>query len=202
MPRVNLKEKYISESFALFKTKGIRMNMEEIAIGLGLTKKTLYNNFDSKEDLIRTVINYFFEGIENKINYSLENSDNAIDALFKISNDIKDEIDAIGLDVINDMSHYKAKIQLLDHTNRMSFYSKIIRDNLQRGINEGLYRTDLNIEYTTLFYTCAIEKFYKWEGKYKYLGDSNVFHTQLVKHHLNSVVNAKGREILSSYCNK
>ena len=176
--------------------------MEENTQGINITKKTLYNNFESKEELIRTVINCFCNGIEKKINYSLENSATAIEAVFRVSNDIKEEIDVIGIDVISDMSKYKSRIQILDHTNRMSFYSKIIRENLLRGINEGLYRSDINIEYTTLFYTCVIERFYKWEGEYKYLGDSNTFHSQLVIHHLNSIVNAKGREILSSYCNK
>ena len=202
MPRVSLKAKYIVQSYELFKNNGINLSMEEIAKGLNLTKKTLYNNFDSKEDLIKTVIDYFFSGIEKKIISSLDNSSNAIEALFKVSYDIQEEIETLGLGVINEMSHYKSKIQILDHTNRMSFYSRIIRDNLERGIREGLYREDLDIEYTTLFYTCVIEKFYKWEGEYKYMGDSNQFHTQLVMHHLQSVVNTKGREVLNSYCNK
>ena len=73
---------------------------------------------------------------------------------------------------------------------------------MERGNREGLDREYLDIEYNTLFYTCVIEKFYKWEGEYKYMGDSNQFHTQLVMQHLQSVVNTKGREVLNSYCNK
>lgn len=199
MPRVSSREKYIIQAYELFKKEGLRLNMEQIASGLNLTKKTLYNNFESKEDLIRTVIRYFFSDLEKKINDSMKSSRNAIEALFLITSVVRNEIDQLGSALLKDMSEYKPGVKLLDHTNRMSFYSRIIRENLERGIKEQLYRTDLNIDYTTLFYTSAIEKFYKWDGSYKFISDSYLFHSELVKNHLYSVVSKNGRIILESY---
>lgn len=199
MPRVSSREKYIIQAYELFKKEGLRLNMEQIASGLNLTKKTLYNNFESKEDLIRTVIRYFFSDLEKKINDSMKSSRNAIEALFLITSVVRNEIDQLGSALLKDMSEYKPGVKLLDHTNRMSFYSRIIRENLERGIKEQLYRTDLNIDYTTLFYTSAIEKFYKWDGSYKFISDSYQFHSELVKNHLYSVASKNGRIILESY---
>lgn len=200
MPRVSSKEKYIIQAYDLFRKEGLRLNMEQIATGLNLTKKTLYNNFESKEDLIRTVIRYFFSDVEKKIGESMKSSRNAIEALFLITSVVRDEIDQLGEELLKDMSQYMSEHKLLTHTNRMSFYSKLIRENLLRGIKEQLYRTDINIEYTTLFYTSAIERFYKWDGgTYKFLDDSYKFHSELVKHHLYSVVSNSGRIILESY---
>jgi TetR/AcrR family transcriptional regulator, cholesterol catabolism regulator len=200
MPRVSSKEKYIIQTYDLFRKEGLRLNMEQIAAGLNLTKKTLYNNFESKEDLIRTVIRYFFSDVEKKIGESMKSSRNAIEALFLITSVVRDEIDQLGEELLKDMSQYMAERKLLNHTNRMSFYSKLIRENLLRGIKEQLYRTDIDIEYTTLFYTSAIERFYKWDGgSYKFLDDSYKFHSELVKHHLYSVVSNSGRIILESY---
>lgn len=199
MPRVSSREKYIIQAYELFKKEGLRLNMEQIASGLNLTKKTLYNNFESKEDLIRTVIRYFFSDLEKKINDSMKSSRNAIEALFLITSVVRNEIDQLGSALLKDMSEYKPGVKLLDHTNRLSFYSRVIRENLERGIKEQLYRTDLNIDYTTLFYTSAIEKFYKWDGSYKFISDSYLFHSELVKNHLYSVVSKNGRIILESY---
>lgn len=200
MPRVSSKEKYIIQAYELFRKEGLRLNMEQVASGLHLTKKTLYNNFDSKEDLIKTAVGYFFSELEKKINESMKSSRNAIEALFLITSVVRDEIDQLGVELIKDMSQYMSERKLLNHTNRMSFYSKIIRENLLRGIKEQLYRADLNIEYTTLFYTSAIERFYKWDdGSYKFIKDSYTFHSELVKHHLYSVVSNSGRIILESY---
>ncbi len=199
MPRVSSKEKYIIQTYELFKRKGLRLNMEQIAAGLNLTKKTLYNNFESKEDLIRTVINYFFSRLEKNINGSMKHSRNAIEGLFLISSVVRNETEQMGEELLMDMSWYKSEIKLLDYTSRTSFYSKVIRENLERGIKEQLYRSDLNIDYTTLFYTSAVERFYKWDGSYQFLSDSYQFHSELVKHHLYSVVSNSGRIILESY---
>lgn len=196
MPRVSSKDKYIEQVYNLFVAKGLGLSMEEIALGLGLTKKTLYNNFESKEDLIRTVVKYFYKSLEHKIEEAIDNTRNAIEELFVISKVIEDEVDGVGLALISEMSTYRAHEHVLDHVNRMSFYAKLIKANLIRGIDEGLYRADIDIEYTTLFYTCAIERFYKWEGSYEFLKSSSHFHTQLLRTHLYAITNTKGREVL------
>lgn len=199
MPRVSSKDKYIVQAYELFKQEGLRLNMEQIASGLNLTKKTLYNNFESKEDLIRTAIDYFFSELETKINDAMKNSRNAIEALFLITSVIRNEIEQLGPGLLRDLSLYRSDIKMLDHTSRTSFYSKVVRENLERGIREQLYRTDMNIDYATLFYTSAVERFYKWDGSYQYFNNSYQFHSELVKHHLYSVVSNGGRIILESY---
>ena len=199
MPRVSSKEKYIAQVYDIFVAKGLGLSMDEIAIGLGLTKKTLYNNFESKEDLIRTVVKYFYKGLEKKIEESIDNTSNAIEALFVTSRVIEEEVDGVGLSLIREMSTYRAHEHVLDHVNRMSFYAKLIKVNLLKGIAEGLYIEEIDIEYTTLFYTCAIERFYKWEGSYEFLESSSHFHAQLLKRHLFSITNTKGREVLEQY---
>ena len=77
MPRVSSKEKYTVQAFEIFKVKGLTLNMEEIAQNLGITKKTLYNNFSSKQELIGTVVNYFYSELDNKIQQSIQKSTNA-----------------------------------------------------------------------------------------------------------------------------
>ena len=47
MSRVSSKDRYVSQVYVLFRQKGLKMTMEEIADDLKLTKKTLYNNFNS-----------------------------------------------------------------------------------------------------------------------------------------------------------
>lgn len=197
MPRLSSKEKYIKAVFNLYKEYGLRLNMEEIAQELHVTKKTLYNNFESKDDLIRTVANYFFKELEAKMYESIKSSRNAIEALLLINAIIRNEIDKLGEILLKDLSD--EDIEMFDHSSRASFYSKVIRENLQRGIAENLYRSDINLEYATLFYTSAIDLFYRKENSYKFLKNSVAFHSELVKHHLYSIVNTNCRIVLESY---
>ncbi|MBP1671334.1 MAG: TetR Family Transcriptional Regulator, partial [Bacteroidetes bacterium] len=64
MSRVSSKDRYVSQVYVLFRQKGLKMTMEEIADDLKLTKKTLYNNFNSKEELMRTVMQFVLGDIE------------------------------------------------------------------------------------------------------------------------------------------
>lgn len=199
MPRVSSKEKYTAQVFELFKEKGLLLNMEQIAQSLGLTKKTLYNNFSSKQELIVTVLNYFYDELDKKIQVSTLRSENAIEAFIDVSVVISSEISKLGTLLLKDISLYPSCPAIFSFTDRMSFYSKLLRENLCRGIKEGLYREDLDVDYSTLFYNSAIELFYRWSGSFPYMEDSARYHRALVVHHLHSVVNERGLVLLKSY---
>jgi len=197
MPRLSSKDKYIREILNLYKEKGLRLNMEQIADELHITKKTLYNNFENKEDMITTVVDHFFFDLERKILTSVEESENAIDSLIKIVEIIRFEIDKLGPSLIDDIS--KESINMFDHSNRSSFYSKVIKENLLRGISEGLYRHNVDPEYSTIFYTSAIELFYKKGHTQRFIRNSSKYHSELVKYHLYSIIRADKIDILESY---
>lgn len=202
MSRVSSKEKYVSQVYKLFRQKGLRLTMEEIANELKLTKKTLYNNFTSKEDLMRTVMKLVLEDIEFKINLALNQGKNAIEALYLTSNMMNKSLEEIGPLLLSDSATYLPDLKLLDHTNRMSFYSRIISENLDRGISESLYRDDINKELITLFFTSAMAKIYSWNGSYIFLKNPFIFHSELIRYHLEAIVNDEGRGILKSFIKK
>ena len=202
MARVSSKESYVAKVYELFRRKGLKLTMDEIAAELKLTKKTLYNNFNSKEELMRTVMQYVIEDIEFKINISLNQGTNAIEALYHSSGMMNKTLEQIGPLLLSDSSKYLPDLKVLDHTNRVSFYSKIIYENLERGISEGFYRKDLNKELITLFFTSAMAKIYSWNGSYIFLRDPFLFHSELIRYNLESVVNDSGREILRSFVQK
>ena len=197
MPRLSSKDKYIREVFELYKRRGLNLSMEQIADELQITKKTLYNNFESKEEMVRTVVDYFFCTLECKMMESLSCGSNAIQDMISISDTIRNEIDQLGAVLLNDLTG--DNISLFAHSNRSSFYSKVIRENLRKGIDENLYRKNIDIEYVTLFYTSAIELFYKKSKSNNYIKNSVKFHSELVRHHLYSIVDTDCRGILESY---
>lgn len=177
------------------------LNMEQIAHELGLTKKTLYNNFHSKPELIGSVLNHFYSILEKGINTATKDSGNSIEAIFAVSVIIAEEISKLGSLLLKDISLYQSSPGIFAFTDRMNFYSRLIRDNLKSGIDEGLYRDNLNIEYSTIFYTSAIDLFYRWDNDhgFKYFENTVDFHRELVSHHLYSVVNDKGMKVLEKY---
>ena len=199
MPRVSSKEKYTAQAFQIFKEKGLTLNMEQIALSLGITKKTLYNNFSSKQELIGTVMGYFYADLDKKIQISSQKRDNAIQAFCEVAQVINAEITKLGTLLLKDFSLYHSSLSIFTFADRMNFYSKLVKENLRRGMDEGLYRPNLDVDYSTLFYTSAIDLFYRWDGSFKFISDTSEYHRELVKHHLYSVVNENGLKVLEAY---
>ena len=108
----------------------------------------------------------------------------------------------LGSVFLKDISVYQSCPEVFDFMNRKNFYSKLIKENLERGIAEGLYRKDLNKDYATLFYTSAIDSFYRWDGSFKHFNESTHYHNELVKYHLYSIVNENGLKFIESYLMK
>ena len=105
----------------------------------------------------------------------------------------------LGTLLLRDISIYQSSPDIFTYSDRIKFYSKLVNNNLERGIEENLYRNDLNKEYTALFYTSAIELFYRWEGSFKHFNRMSEYHRELVIHHLYSVVNSNGAQVLEAY---
>lgn len=202
MSRVSSKERYVTQLYKLFRKKGLQLSMDQIARELKLTKKTLYNNFESKEELMRTVMQHVLGEIEFKMNIALTHGKNAIEALYHTSTIMNKALEEIGPLLLNDTATCLPDLKLLNHTDRMSFYSRIINENLNRGKSESLYRDDLNINLVTVFFTSAMSKIYSWDGSYHFLRNPYVFHSELIRYHLEAVVNEEGRAILNQYLKK
>lgn len=202
MPRLSSKDRYTKEVFELFKERGLSTNMDGIAAHLGITKKTLYNNYESKQDLIATVLYYFYSQLEAKINVAISTSTNAIEELFSASEVVCNELSSLGPKLLKDISMYQACPEIFKFVDRKSFYAALIRKNLKRGIEEKLYRHNVNSEYAVIFYMAIIGMFYHWDEKFYFFDDSVNFHRELVIQHLYSVVNDSGFKILECCLSK
>ena len=124
MPRLSSKDKYIRQIFNLYVEKGLYLNMENIAEELHITKKTLYNNFESKEEMISTVVEHFFFGLEDKIIESIDNSSNAIESLIRLADILHSEIDRLGPRLLEDAAN--ENLDMFVYSSRSSFYFKVI----------------------------------------------------------------------------
>lgn len=199
MSRVNSKDKYILQLLVLFRKKGLNLTMEEIAKGIKLTKKTLYNNFNSKEELLKEVLTFVIADLQAQLDAALEKGKDAIEALCLTSRVLSIGLDKLGSKLISDSSVYMPELTMLDLRGGMNFNNRIIKENINRGIAEGLYRDDLDKDLIAVFFTASMNQLYFYNGSYTHFKDASSFHKELIRYHLESVVNDKGRELLRTY---
>ena len=146
----------IKELFFEFGIKNL--NMDEISRKLGISKKTLYRFVKSKEDLIGKLFEY--EEIKG-IAYANENENlnvNAIEKLFKASLMVYEEMKRFNPMIMFELRKYYEQLFNEFHARKLAQISQSMQVNLKQGIEEGLYRADLNIEaVVALFINYLIE---------------------------------------------
>jgi TetR/AcrR family transcriptional regulator, cholesterol catabolism regulator len=126
---------------------GIRsVSMDDIAAALGMSKKTIYQYFADKDELVEAVI-------ADKINYNqdccLKDKSAAKDAIHEVFLAIEmmqEMFQNMNPTVIYDMEkfHPKAFAHFIQH--KYNFLYKVIKENIERGIAEELYRPELDVD--------------------------------------------------------
>lgn len=62
----DLKTKIMKETIRVFNSKGLKLTMDDIAEHMGISKKTIYKYYDSKEEIFEYVVDYIFDGIKRR----------------------------------------------------------------------------------------------------------------------------------------
>ena len=157
-------QKIIVSALKSFEQVGVRsISVDDICKEQRLSKKTFYQYFPSKEDLVREVLMYRNNLIFDKFDRMCRNK-NAIDALIIMIKEIKktskhDTND--GNPFLFDLEKYYPAI--LSHINEIG--SDCMRDsferNLRQGIEEGFYRPDLDVEMSAIFHAIVMKTTFK-----------------------------------------
>ena len=137
----------------LFYEFGIRnLNMDDISRKLKISKKTLYQYFKSKEDLIEKLFYYDEMRWNEKLSKCKLNDLNAIDILIQVSILVTDEMSRLNPQLKFELKKYYEPVFNKFFQIKQNHIFNQISKNILKGINEGLYRTDVNIDLTAGLY--------------------------------------------------
>lgn len=131
----------------LFYEFGIKnLNMDDISRKLKISKKTLYQYAKSKEDLIEKLFYYDDMKWEKRISEIKLNRLNAIDILIQVSIVVSEQIGRFDPKLKFEMKKYYESIFYNFMQKKQAHIFEQISNNIKRGIEQGLYRDNLNIE--------------------------------------------------------
>lgn len=119
--------------------------MSDIAKGLGISKRTLYEVFRDKEELLTECLNYHHAKIDREIEQLTRDSENVIDTMIRIyAQKFFQMLDA-GKLLINDMKKYYSHIyRKIEQKHNDDVY--IFIPLFEKGVDQGLIRGDVNFE--------------------------------------------------------
>jgi AcrR family transcriptional regulator len=193
-----IKDKILTEAELLFMRYGFKsITMDDVARELGVSKKTLYQFFSDKNDLVNQCVEHYLETMNTMCCSVVENKElDAISVMLQISEQMNAMIRQINPSSMFDLKKYFKPAWDKLEADRRSFIKRVIQDNILLGVKKGLYRKDLNADTVSRIYIYLVG-FLTNPDNYDQEGmDIKEMHLEIVKYHLRSISTAKGHELL------
>jgi AcrR family transcriptional regulator len=152
---MDYRQKIIEEASVMFRTYGIRaVTMDMLAGRLGISKRTIYEVFSDKDELLKGVLKWMAQKQREVMLKVFSESGNVIEAIFKMLDLMSDHFQKMAPAFQMDIRRFHR--DLVDNQQELRdlpYYSNN-SEILVRGIKEGVFRDDINIEITN---KCLLE---------------------------------------------
>ena len=197
-----MKENILHKATDLFLNLGFKsVTMDDLAHEMGISKKTIYSHFDNKTHLVEECTMNLFWYISKGIDHICSLGKNPIEELYEIKRfamlHLKDERSSPQYQ----LQKYYPEI----HQTLKNKQFEVMRDctitNLRKGIELGIYRENLNIEFVSRIYFAGVTS----------IKDHTLFPNDkfpivdlmddYLEYHLRGIVTPKGRKILNETIN-
>ncbi len=120
--------------------------MDDIAKHLGMSKKTIYQHFADKNELVLMLMRNKMESQACIIDGCTAQADNAIHELFLAIVNMMEMLSKTNPVMIYDIQKFYPEAWLHFKNFRENILLKKFQDNLNWGIREGYFRPELNVE--------------------------------------------------------
>jgi len=175
------------------------ISMDDIAASMGMSKKTIYQYYKDKDELIEAVVEGVLVNTELTCNEDRAKADNAVHEIFLAMDMIAQLFRTMNPSILFDIQKYhpNAFQKFLKHKNEYIY--NMMRHNLERGIEETLYRPEINIDIMSRFRVDSMfipfnPEFHR-QLKYSLLE----IEQQIITHFLFGLVTIKGYKMVMKY---
>lgn len=136
----------------MFTKYGIRsITMESIANELGISKRTLYEKFEDKDDLVSQVVTEGGNFHKKKCLEIIDESENVVDAISKIARLHSNTFSKINPLFFEDLKKCHPSIHNKIHKRGELRDYSITLSLLKRGVIEEIFRSDVDIDVVNVF---------------------------------------------------
>lgn len=144
---MEVRERILQKANELYFRFGIRsITMDEIAAQCGMSKKTIYQFFEDKDALVEAVFNTEIDASQGQCIQTRGKSDNAVHEIFLAMEHVMELFDSMHASTMFDLQKHHPKTYTKLEAHKSAFLLAIVRENILRGQQEGLYRKEVNAE--------------------------------------------------------
>jgi AcrR family transcriptional regulator len=196
-------ENILGRIYNLYFKYGIKsVTMDDVSRELGISKKTLYEHFTDKDEMVSQVFELERKKVLKDLCEILGYAQNAILELFLINRYFSEKIKNYNANVDFDLKKYHFNVYENHKSKALeSMYSHIL-SNLNRGINEKVYRNDFNAEFIARLHVSRLVTMQQSEiFTMEELLDKSC-HQELIIYHVRGIATPEGIKILEKELEK
>ena len=172
--------------------------MDDIARELGISKKTLYQFFEDKNDLVNQAIENHIYCAKKNCTRILEENFDPIEFLFEMSRSITDNHRKVNVAVLFDLKKYFKSAWDKMEKFKSEFIKEQMLANIINGKQLGLYKEDVNTELAAKLYVHSVDFMMAPELYQDISTDFYFIHQEIIKYHLRAICTEKGLKKLNN----
>jgi AcrR family transcriptional regulator len=195
-----MKARILAATHELFMKYGIRtVSMDDIAKHLSISKKTIYQFYKDKDELVHELMKEKLKMDEKEFHSVEKESANVIDEVFNIMKRMGKVIGQVNPSVFYDLQKYHPETWKLFKEFKEEFILKMVEGTLTRGIKQGLIRPEINVKILSKMRMEQIEMGF----------NPSVFHPEkfqiidvqlaMIDHFLYGICTLKGHKLINKY---
>lgn len=195
-----MEQRIVEKAQELFFRYGLKsVTMDDIASNLGASKKTIYQYFKDKDHLVDAVVQKEIEKDMHECTSIACSCDNTIQEVYRGFEMLQEMLTTMNPAIIFEMQKYHPEAYKKMNALKNKFLVNIIKENLLKGIKEGYYREDINVEVMARFRVESIFLGFNpdvfMQGKLTLLQ----VEMELMEHFLFGICTPKGQKLIYKY---
>ena len=190
----------------LFKARDLMLHhgvkhvtMDDLANQLGISKKTIYQFYKDKDSLVMAVVDLELEEQCSKCKGAQGTADNAVHEMFLLMEEMQEMFKNMNPLTMTELAKYFPEAFQKIQLHKDEFMHSIIKTNLVRGIEQGVYRQDVDPEILSRYrletsfvpFNTSLYPMSKFD-----IGKVNL---QIIEHFVYGVMSLKGYQLMEQY---
>ena len=157
----DMKIKILKATITVFNKKGLKLTMDDIAEQMGISKKTIYKHYDSKEEIFDQIVDYIFDDIKRREQEILDEEGLELEVrVRRLLAAFPERFTEIDFTKLGDLkAKYPKTYKKL--TKRLDSGWEPTMALLEQGKEEGIYRKDANFTIFKVMMDASVARFFE-----------------------------------------
>ena len=157
---MEVRHKIVEKAAELYMQFGIRsVTMDDIARDLSISKKTIYQYFKDKRELVNTICSTHLEIEQERFEGAADESENSVHELMLVSKCLRESMQEMKVNIMNELRKFYPEAWAMYNDFKSGVMKKAIITVIERGQTEGYFRPELDPELIAIMRMEQVESF-------------------------------------------